>query len=99
MSAIEASPPDEPVWLSIDRRGFEVEVTVLDRGRGMSADFIRHSLFKPFNSTKLGGFGIGAFEARSLVASMGGRLEVESREGEGSRFAILLPFAEEPVTA
>lgn len=98
-NAIEASPPDEPVWLSIDRRGFEVEVTVLDRGRGMSADFIRHSLFKPFNSTKLGGFGIGAFEARSLVASMGGRLEVESREGEGSRFAILLPFAEEPVAA
>ena len=76
-----------------------MEVTVLDRGRGMSADFIRHSLFKPFNSTKLGGFGIGAFEARSLVASMGGRLEVESREGEGSRFAILLPFAEEPVAA
>ncbi len=93
-NAIEASPPDEPVWLSIDRRGQEVEVTVLDRGRGMSAEFVRHSLFKPFNSTKLGGFGIGAFEARALVASMGGRLEVESREGEGSRFTILLPHAE-----
>ena len=52
------------------------------------------SLFRPFASTKTGGFGVGAFEARSLVAAMGGRLEVESREGEGSRFTILLPLAE-----
>jgi hypothetical protein len=41
------------------------------------------------------GFGIGAFEARSLVAAMGGRLEVESREGEGTRFTLLLPAAED----
>jgi putative PEP-CTERM system histidine kinase len=93
-NAIEASPADEPVWLSVARRGHEVELAVLDRGRGMSADFIRHGLFVPFDSTKPGGFGIGAFEARALVAAMGGRLEVESREGEGSRFAILLPAAE-----
>ena len=95
-NAIEASPADEPVWLSAERRGGEVEVAVLDRGRGMSAEFIRHGLFVPFDSTKPGGFGIGAFEARALVAAMGGRLEVESREGEGSRFVILLPVAEAP---
>ena len=95
-NAIEASPADEPVWLSVERRGREVEVAVLDRGRGMSADFIRHGLFVPFDSTKPGGFGIGAFEARALVAAMGGRLEVESREGEGSRFVVLLPVAEAP---
>ncbi len=95
-NAIEASPADAPVWLSVERRGAEIEVAVLDRGRGMSADFVRHGLFVPFDSTKPGGFGIGAFEARALVAAMGGRLEVESREGEGSRFAILLPMAEAP---
>jgi putative PEP-CTERM system histidine kinase len=93
-NAIEASPAGEPVWLSVDRRGTEIEIAVLDRGRGMSAEFIRHGLFVPFDTTKPGGFGIGAFEARSLIAAMGGRLEVESREGEGSRFAILLPAAE-----
>jgi putative PEP-CTERM system histidine kinase len=95
-NAVEASPSGEAVWLSVERRGLEVEVTVLDRGRGMSAEFQRHGLFVPFESTKAGGFGIGAFEARALVAAMGGRLEVQSREGEGTRFAILLPVADVP---
>lgn len=95
-NAIEASGPQEPVWLSVERRGLEVEIAVLDRGRGMSAAFIRHGLFVPFESTKSGGFGIGAFEARALIAGMGGRLEVESREGEGTRFAVLLPLADPP---
>ncbi|MBV9842856.1 MAG: PEP-CTERM system histidine kinase PrsK [Sphingomonadaceae bacterium] len=97
-NAAEASPDDEPVWISIDRVGLDAVVAVLDRGCGMSADFVRGQLFKPFASTKQGGFGIGAYEARGLVAAMGGRLEVESREGEGSRFAIILPIgAEEPM--
>ncbi len=95
-NAIEASPPEGLVWLSVERRGQEIAVMVRDRGRGMNAEFIRHGLFVPFDSTKPGGFGIGAFEARALVAAMGGRLEVESREGEGSRFVILLPAAEAP---
>jgi putative PEP-CTERM system histidine kinase len=95
-NAIEASPAGEPVWLSIERHGLEVEISVLDRGRGMSAEFMRHGLFVPFESTKAGGFGIGAFEARALIAGMGGRLDVESREGEGTRFAITLPLADAP---
>ena len=94
-NAVDASAKDEPVELSIERRGMEAAVTVLDRGCGMSAEFVRTALFKPFASTKDGGFGVGAFEARSIVAGMGGRLEVESREGEGSRFSILLPLAAE----
>ena len=95
-NAIEASPVTEPVWLSVERRGLEVEIAVLDRGRGMSAEFLRHGLFVPFESTKTGGFGIGAFEARALIAGMGGRLDVESRQGEGTRFAIVLPLADAP---
>lgn len=92
-NAIEASPGGEPVRLAVAARAAEVVVTVSDRGRGMTADFIRHQLFKPFESSKAGGFGIGAYEARALIASMGGRLEVESVAGEGSRFTILLPAA------
>jgi signal transduction histidine kinase len=64
---------------------------VIDNGKGMSPSFIREQLFKPFSSTKDGGFGIGAFEARALIAAMGGRIEVASREGKGSRFTIILP--------
>lgn len=90
-NAIDVSPPDEPVWVHIERRGLEAALTVADRGAGMSAEFIRTQLYKPFASTKPSGFGIGAFEARSLIAAMGGRLEVESREGAGTRFTIVLP--------
>src|SRR3546814_2968719 len=60
----------------------------------MSAEFVAGRLFQPFASTKDGGFGIGAFEARTLIAAMGGRIEVESRESEGSRFTIFLPTGE-----
>ena len=92
-NAIDASPQGEPVDLIIGQRGPDAIVEVVDRGCGMSAEFIRSRLFHPFSSTKDGGFGIGAYEARSIVAGMGGRLEVQSREGEGSRFTIILPRA------
>jgi signal transduction histidine kinase len=68
-------------------------VTILDIGAGMDADFVRTRLFQPFASTKKGGFGVGAFEAKSLVYAMGGRLSVESRPGDGSSFTITLPAA------
>jgi signal transduction histidine kinase len=73
--------------------GEEVAVSVSDSGKGMSADFIRNQLFQPFASTKDGGFGVGAFEARSLICGLGGRLEVDSLEGEGTCFTIYLPLA------
>jgi len=59
----------------------------------MDGDFIRNRLFQPFSSTKPGGFGIGAFEARSLVTAMGGRISVDSRLGRGTTFTIHLPAA------
>jgi signal transduction histidine kinase len=51
-------------------------------------------LFKPFVSTKEGGFGIGAYEARTLAQSLGGQLHVDSRPGKGTRMTLLLPVAE-----
>lgn len=92
-NAIEASAPDAPVTIRLRLRDSEAAIEVIDRGAGMSADFLRARLFTPFASTKESGFGVGAFEARALVAAMGGRIEVESREGEGSRFTIFLPAA------
>ncbi|ATE66738.1 PEP-CTERM system histidine kinase PrsK [Rhizorhabdus dicambivorans] len=91
-NAIDASG-GEPVEIVIARRGLEAVVEVADKGCGMSAEFIRSRLFHPFSSTKEGGFGIGAYEARAIVVGMGGRLNVQSREGEGSRFTITLPMA------
>lgn len=90
-NAIDASTEGLPVVLSIDHDVAGVRIEVADAGVGMSPEFVRHRLFKPFVSSKPGGFGIGAFEARELVRAMGGRLDVESREGLGSRFIIRLP--------
>jgi putative PEP-CTERM system histidine kinase len=92
-NAIDASAPESPVYLDVSCDGIQGRVEVVDAGSGMSPHFMRESLFKPFVSSKDGGFGIGAFEARELVRAMGGRLDVESREGLGTRFSILLPLS------
>ncbi|QGN53411.1 XrtA/PEP-CTERM system histidine kinase PrsK [Novosphingobium sp. Gsoil 351] len=93
-NAIDASENDAPITLVVRSEGLHAAIEVIDSGTGMSPDFVRNRLFKPFVSTKPGGFGIGAFEARELVRAMQGRLDVESREGLGSRFVIRLPLAE-----
>ena len=59
----------------------------------MDPAFVRDQLFRPFVSSKPGGFGIGAYEARQLVVAMAGTLSVDSRVGEGTRFCIMLPAA------
>ena len=92
-NGLDASPDATPVFLSLVGDGLYARFEVLDSGHGMSAEFTRSKLFKPFVSTKSGGFGIGAFEARELVRAMRGRLEVESREGLGSRFTVRIPVA------
>jgi len=96
-NAVDASDTGAPVFIAIaaasPAHGTMCSIEVIDSGRGMSPEFVRNRLFKPFDSSKPNGFGIGAYEARELVRAMGGRLEVESREGLGSRFVIHLPLA------
>jgi len=92
-NAIEASAADVPVTVHVGADGNQVAIDVIDRGCGMSPGFVRDKLFKPFVSSKPGGFGIGAFEARQLAAAMDGRIEVTSREGEGTRFRVILRAA------
>ena len=94
-NAIEASPADQAVELRFFESGGDVAIEVIDRGHGMSPAFVRDRLFQPFVSTKDHGFGIGAYEARQLILAMGGRLDVESGAGEGTRFTLYLPAAED----
>jgi signal transduction histidine kinase len=96
-NAVEASPADKPVTVRVAAHGDTVLVTIADLGCGMDGDFVRNRLFQPFASTKTGGFGIGSFEARSLVAAMGGRLSVDSHPGRGTIFTIKL--AADPASA
>ena len=89
-NAVDASPVGAPVVVRVDRDHDHLSIAIIDQGEGMDADFVRNRLFQPFASTKDGGFGVGAFEAKSLISAMNGKLTVESRPGQGSRFVISL---------
>ena len=67
-------------------------VEIEDNGKGMDAEFLKTRLFKPFDSTKgLTGMGIGAFESREFIRSLGGDIKVESEPGHGSLFRVFIP--------
>lgn len=69
-----------------------VVVEIKDSGVGMDEHFVRHRLFKPFDSTKgLTGMGIGAFESRDFIRSLGGDIAVQSTPGQGSLFRVSIP--------
>jgi putative PEP-CTERM system histidine kinase len=91
-NAIEATPADGKVALSLRREGLSAVIELSDSGHGMSEQFIRERLFKPFDSTKPAGMGIGVFESRDYLCGIGGRLEVNSAPGQGSTFRIILPL-------
>ncbi len=91
-NAIEATPRDGKVSVGLERQADCAVVTVSDNGAGMSEEFVREKLFKPFESTKAGGMGIGVFESREYINELGGRLEVESRPSHGTTFRLVLPL-------
>jgi signal transduction histidine kinase len=93
-NAVEACSPANPITIRAAGHEGTIAISIADKGVGMDPDFVRNQLFQPFSSSKPGGFGIGAFEARSLVVAMGGRLGVDSRPGKGTTFTLLLPTAE-----
>ncbi|HEX2813740.1 MAG TPA: XrtA/PEP-CTERM system histidine kinase PrsK [Sphingopyxis sp.] len=93
-NAIDASPADTPVQVVAVAEQGRARIDVIDQGGGMTRAFIRDELFKPFVSTKDGGFGLGAFEALGLARAMGGSIEVASEPGKGSDFTLWLPLAD-----
>ncbi len=111
-NAQEATGPGGSVRLSVGFEGGATEgdtvdtakllvptavLSVIDTGAGMSREFIQERLFKPFDTTKGSkGMGIGAYQVRAYVQSLGGRVEVRSEVGEGTRFSLRLPLALAP---
>jgi two-component system sporulation sensor kinase C len=100
-NALQASPPESTVEVTMDRRGQSVAVRVEDSGPGIPLDVLPH-IFEPFFSTKQGeaqaGMGLGLSVSRSLIDAMGGRIEVQTTLGEGTRFAAVFPRQLEPQT-
>jgi len=69
----------------------ELAIRVQDDGRGMSDEFVRTELFRPFSTTKRNGLGIGLAQCRAIVEAHGGRIEVRSRLGAGTTFVVRVP--------
>ena len=68
-------------------------VKIIDNGCGMDAAFIANRLFKPFDTTKgNAGMGIGAYDAKNYMTSIGGQLGVQSSVGEGTEFTLHFPI-------
>lgn len=93
-NAFDATDPGGRVWLNLDRASGQARIVVGDTGQGMSRDFIRDRLFKPFQTTKQAGMGIGAYESFQYVQELGGRIEVDSQLGQGTTVSLLLPLFE-----
>jgi putative PEP-CTERM system histidine kinase len=93
-NAQDSTPDDGEVRVSLECKDDEVEVLVKDNGCGMDAAFVRDRLFRPFDTTKGDtGMGIGAYECKEYVSSLGGEIRVKSQPGVGTCMRVILPLA------
>jgi putative PEP-CTERM system histidine kinase len=90
-NAQDATPESGSVTVSLETDGAHIVLSVADTGSGMSQEFVTRRLFKPFDTTKGSkGMGIGAYQAREYVTSLGGTLAVRSAPGSGTTFELRL---------
>jgi signal transduction histidine kinase len=90
-NALDATPETGRVILRVYAEDQMTIVEVWDNGKGMSPEFVRNQLFKPFQTTKQTGMGIGFYESAQYVSELGGKIGVESQTGEGTRVKVTLP--------
>jgi putative PEP-CTERM system histidine kinase len=93
-NAQDATNDDGKITISQKRSADGVVIEIEDNGCGMSEDFIKTNLFKPFKTTKGSkGMGIGVYEAREIILAIGGQIEVRSKINEGTCFKLTIPGA------
>jgi signal transduction histidine kinase len=87
-NALEAAAPAGKVLIRSFPRGsgtrLRAILEIIDNGEGMSAQFVSDRLFRPFQTTKPDGVGLGVFTASQIVRHHGGRIRVRSQAGEGT---------------
>ncbi|HNC53085.1 MAG TPA: PEP-CTERM system histidine kinase PrsK [Accumulibacter sp.] len=91
-NALDATEHGGRVWVRLARQGAQALVEVGDNGHGMSPEFVRERLFKPFQTTKPTGMGIGAYESFQYVHELGGKMSVDSAVDVGTQVDLLLPL-------
>ena len=89
-NALDAMPDGGELFLSVQRAADGAWLTIRDTGHGVPADRLE-LIFEPFYTTKGEGTGLGLSITHTIIVSHGGRIEVKSREGEGTEFKIYLP--------
>ncbi len=93
-NALEATDAADRVWMRVERHGSHARVEVGDEGQGMTEEFVQTRLFKPFQTTKETGMGIGTYESFQYVQELGGKVSVDSQLGKGTVVGLLLPLIE-----
>jgi putative PEP-CTERM system histidine kinase len=94
LNANEAVGNGGKIHVNTGTRDGWVVLTVSDNGCGISKEFMNECLFRPFRTTKKQGTGIGLFQSKMIVDAHKGQIEVESKEGKGSTFRVLLPVGQ-----
>jgi putative PEP-CTERM system histidine kinase len=92
LNACDAVGMNGRITVKTTRQGEWVALSVTDNGCGMSEQFIKNSLFRPFRSTKKKGLGIGMFQSKTIVEAHQGKIHVESELGVGTTFRVMLPL-------
>lgn len=99
-NALDATSADDGrVWVRLQRSGGRAAVIVGDTGAGMSREFVRTRLFRPFSSTKSHGMGIGLYESLQYLKELGGDVDVVSDEGRGTVVTLLMPLFDHPMNS
>lgn len=93
-NAFDATDKSGRVWLRLERVAGQARIVVGDTGQGMTQEFIRERLFKPFQTTKQAGMGIGVYESFHYLQEIGGKIDVQSELGVGTVVTVLLPLFE-----
>jgi putative PEP-CTERM system histidine kinase len=93
-NALEATAERGGVAVRVYNDGADAVVEVSDSGIGMALEFVRDRLFKPFQTTKLHGMGIGVYESHQYISGLGGRMLVDSKPDVGTKVRVLLPRCE-----
>jgi putative PEP-CTERM system histidine kinase len=94
LNANEATGANGEIAVTTEQQNEWAILAVKDNGAGMTQEFVEHSLFQPFQTTKSKGLGIGLFHSKKIVEAHRGRIEVESEPGKGSTFRVLLPVTQ-----
>ncbi len=92
LNARDAVRPGGEVRIETSQIDSWAVLSVADNGCGMSPAFLKASLFRPFQTTKKKGLGIGMFQSKMIIEAHRGRIQVESAPGAGTTFRIMLPL-------